>query len=116
MKKIIKIGEKEYTMQSSALTQFSYKDETGRSFLQDLKKLTTIVDKEITLDDLDVLDDVSNLVLPIAYIMIKESDSRQTTDYKEFLRGIDNLFDDVSWIEEVIFLACSPISRQLQNN
>lgn len=38
MKKII-IDGKDYLMSSSALTQFSYKDETGRSFLNDLQKL-----------------------------------------------------------------------------
>ena len=116
MKKIIKIGGKEYTMQSSALTQFSYKDETGRSFLQDLKKLTKLADKEVSLDDLEVLDDINNLILPIAYVMIKESDSTQILDYKSFLKSIDNLYDDTNWLEEVILLACSPISRQLQNS
>lgn len=116
MKKIIKIGGKDYTMQASALTQFSYKDETGRSFLQDLKAISKIVDKEISINDLDVLDDINNLVLPIAYVMVKEADSTQVTDYKTFLKGIDNLYDDFKWIEETILLACSPISGQLQNN
>lgn len=116
MKKIIKIGGKDYTMQASALTQFTYKDETGRSFLQDLKALTTIVGKEITMEDIDVLDKINNLILPISYVMVKEADSTQVTDFKAFLKGIDNLYDDFGWIEEVILLACSPISGQLQNN
>lgn len=116
MKKIIKIGDQEYTMNASALTQFSYKDETGRSFLKDIKELVKLQDKEITLEDLDVLDDISNLVLPLAYVMIREADSTQVGDYKSFLKSINNLYDDVSWLEEVILLACSPISRQLQNN
>lgn len=116
MKKIIMICGKEYMMQSSALTQFSYKDETGRSFLQDLKKLTNLASKEITLEDLEVLDEINNLILPITYVMIKEADSTQVADYKLFLKGLDNLYDDFSWLEEVILLACSPISRQLQSN
>lgn len=116
MKKIIKIDSKDYTMQASALTQFSYKDETGRSFLQDLKSLTKIAGKEFTIEDLDLVDEISNLILPIAYVMIKEADSTQVTDYKTFLKGIDNLYNDFAWVEDVIFLACSPISGQLQNN
>ena len=116
MKKIIKIGGKDYTMNASALTQFSYKDETGNSFLQDLKKLSQLADKKISMEDLDVLDQINNLILPIAFIMTKEADSTQVTDYKSFLKGIDNLYEDFSWIEQVILLACSPISGQLQNN
>lgn len=116
MKKIIKIDSKDYTMQSSALTQFSYKDETGRSFLQDLKKLSQLSNKKIDMDDLEILDEINNLILPMAYIMIKEADSTQVTDYKSFLKGIHSLFEDFSWVEEVILLACSPLSGQLQNN
>lgn len=116
MKKIIKIGSKEYTMAASALTQFTYKDETGKSFLQDLKELAKIANKNIDLEDLDTLDKINNLILPVVYIMIKEADPNQITDYKSFLKGIDNLYDDCEWIGEAILLACSPISRQLQNN
>ena len=38
MEKIIRISNKDYKMKASALTQFSYKNETGRSFLKDLQK------------------------------------------------------------------------------
>ena len=30
--------------------------------------------------------------------------------------NIDNLYDDTFWISEVLELACSPLSRQLQRN
>ena len=39
-----------------------------------------------------------------------------TENYEEFLKGIENLYDDQSWIEEVITLATSPLSRQLQTH
>ena len=38
MQKKIKIGNKEYLMSASAFTQFAYKNETGRSFLKDIKQ------------------------------------------------------------------------------
>lgn len=116
MDKVIKIGEKEYKMKASAWTQFAYKDQTGRSFLSDVKELAKLSGKEISLDDLEVLDDINKLVLPIAFVMTKEADSNQATDYQSFLKGIDSLYDDFKWVEEVILLACSPISRQLQNS
>ena len=117
MEKIIRISNKDYRMKASALTQFTYRDETGRSFLTDLQKLTEL--KDIGSDftsNIDVLDNVSNLLLKIAYIMVREADKNQTTNFEEFLGGIENLYDDTTWIQEVLELACSPLSRQLQNN
>lgn len=110
MERIIRIANKDYKMKASALTQFSYKDETGRSFLSDLQKLTAIKENA----NIDVLDDLTDVVLKIAYIMVKEGDKTQVQDYNEFLSQIDNLYDDADWIQEVLTLACSPLSRQLQ--
>ena len=90
MKKIINISGKDYTMQSSAYTQFAYKDLTGRSLLNDLQE--------------------------ISYVMIQEADSSQVNDYVSFLKSIDDLYTDPNWIEEVILLACTPISGRLQGN
>ena len=122
MEKKIKIGEKEYLMHASALTQFSYKNETGRSFLQDVKKLAKISIEEIKKNSneeelFEILDNITDLVLPLAYVMVKEADSNQVVNYDEFLKGINCLYDEILWIQEVILLACSPIStRQLQNS
>ena len=118
MDKKIKIGEIEYSMKSSALTQFSYKDVTGRSFLKDVKKLIEMTQNknEFSIDNIEIIDDINNLLLPIAYVMIKEADKTQVEDYDNFLSSIDNLYDDTDWIFNVILLACSPISRQLQVN
>lgn len=118
MDKKIKIGEREYNMKSSALTQFSYKDVTGRSFLKDVKKLIEMTQNknEFSIDNIEIIDDINNLLLPITYVMIKEADKTQVEDYDSFLGSIDNLYDDTDWIFNVILLACSPISRQLQVN
>ncbi len=112
MEKIIRISTKDYKMKASALTQFSYKNETGRSFLNDLQTLTELKENV----DLNALDNVTELVLKIAFIMVKEADKTQATNYEEFLGGIESLYDDTTWIQEVLELACSPLSRQLQTN
>lgn len=111
MEKIITISNKDYKMKASALTQFSYKNETGRSFLKDLQKLTSIEGNEF-----DAIDEVSDLVLKMAYIMIREADKNQVTNYEEFLSNIDDLFGNPEWLQQVLELACSPLSRQLQTN
>ncbi len=117
MEKTIKISNKEYKMKASALTQFSYKDETGRSFLTDLQKLTELKDIENDFEkNIDALENVSTLVLKMAYIMTREADKSQVANYEEFLGGIESLFDDTQWIQEVLELACSPLSRQIQAN
>lgn len=112
MEKIIRISNKEYKMKASALTQFSYKNETGRSFINDLQKLTELKDTP----DLTAIDDVTELVLKMAYIMTKEADKNQVTNYETFLGGIEDLFTETDWIQQVLELACSPLSRQLQTN
>lgn len=112
MEKIIRISNKDYKMKASALTQFSYRNETGRSFLKDLQKLTDSKD----LENVDTLDEITELVLKIAYVMIKEADKSQTTNYEDFLSGIESLYDNIDWINSVLELACSPLSGQLQTN
>ena len=46
--------------------------------------------------------------------MIEEADPSQVTTFEDFLKGIDGLFDDTDWINEVISLAVAPISRGIQ--
>lgn len=120
MEKNITISGKNYQMKASALTQFSYKNFTGRSFLNDLRSLIKLKDKKEDSFVIDDLDEVTELILKIAFILVKESDKKnntnQATDYDEFLGGIDNLYDEQTWIWEILELACTPISRQLQIN
>lgn len=120
MEKVITISDKNYQMKASAITQFSYKNFTGRSFLKDLKDLTKLQQKKINTLDVEELDNVTELLLKIAYILVKESDkehnTNQATDYDDFLSKIDNIYDNTDWIYQVLELACTPISRQLQIN
>ena len=110
MKKIVKIGNTEYSMKSSAYTQFKYKNDTGRKMLEDLQSLTKL--QNATEEEALVsVDDIVEIVLRMAFIMIEEADAKQITTYDEFLKSIDGLFDDTEWINQVIELATSPISR-----
>ncbi len=110
MKRIIKIGNKEYEMKSSAYTQFKYKNDTGRKLLEDLQNLTQLQDKEES-EMITSIDDLTDIVLRISYVMIEEADPSQVTTFEDFLKGIDGLFDNTEWINEVISLAVAPISR-----
>ena len=97
-------------MKSSAYTQFKYKNDTGRKMLEDLQSLTKL--QNATEEEALVsVDDIVEIVLRMAFIMIEEADAKQITTYDEFLKSIDGLFDDTEWINQVIELATSPISR-----
>lgn len=110
MKKIINIGGKDYTLKASAYTQFKYRNDTGRKMLQDLQELTKLqsADEDTMISG---IEDLTEIVLKMAYVMIEEADSTQVKSYDEFLKGIENLYDDINWINEVIELATSPLSR-----
>lgn len=117
MKKIINIGGKDYTIQSSALTQFKYRDMTGRKLMQDINKIKDL--RKENDDILAVLDDFLEILLQITYVMIIESDVKQVGSFEDFLKGIEKLFDDTKWVDEVIDLAVTPISgeiKQIPNN
>lgn len=109
MKKIITIGGKDYSMQSSAYTQFKYKNETGRKLMQDINKITELRTNNKN-DILNDLDDFLEIVLQIAYVMIEEADSKQVLSFDEFLKNTDNLFEDNKWVDDLIELAMKPIS------
>lgn len=110
MKKIINIGGKDYTLKASAYTQFKYRNDTGRKMLQDLQELAKLqsADEDTMIGG---IEDLTEMVLKMAYVMIEEADSTQVKSYDEFLKSIENLYDDINWINEVIELATSPLSR-----
>lgn len=113
MRKVIKISGKEYSMKSSAYTQFKYKDVTGRKLLDDINKISKV--NSLTEEErLSSMEDIIETLLQIAYIMIEEADEKQVTTFENFLKDIDGLFDSTEWINEVVELAASPISRGLQ--
>lgn len=116
MRKIIKIGKKEYEMQSSAYTQFKYKDETGKSLVKDLISLANDykdLNNEEILENYDKIEEIANKSLRIAYIMSLEGKSF-TGNFEDFLKGIDDYVSDPNWISEVIELAISPLSGVIQ--
>ena len=112
MVKTIKIDGVDYSMKASALTSFSYKDFTGRSLLSDLGKFQKF---DIN-NDFSVIDEITSIITSIAYVMIKEFDKGYDKSYEQFLENIPSLYDDYSWINEVVDLAVSPFSRKIQNN
>lgn len=117
MIKTIKIDGKEYKMKSSAYTQFSYRNLTGRSLLKDLQKLIELKESKKLEEDMSAADDVIELLLDISYTMIEEADKTQYQNKEEFYKSIDTLYgEDMSWINDVLALAINPLSRQLQNN
>lgn len=115
MKKIINLGGKEYTIQSSALTQFKYRDMTGRKLMQDIDSIKEL--KKSKDDILNILDDFLEILLQITYVMIVESDSSQVGSFEDFLKNIENLFNDnTNWVDDVIELALFPISGGNKGN
>jgi len=115
MKKIVTIGGKEYSMKSSAWTQFKYKNDTGRKLLQDIQSITKLANiKEAEV--LGEMDDMIEILLRIAYTMIEEADPSQVENYEKFLKDADGIFEDQQWIMDVITLATSPISRGIQTD
>lgn len=110
MKKIINIGGKDYTLKASAYTQFKYRNDTGRKMLKDLQDLSNLQNASEE-DMVEGVEDLTEIVLKMAYVMIEEADPTQVKSYEEFLKGIENLYDDITWINEVIELATSPLSR-----
>lgn len=110
MKKVVKISGKEYTIKSSAYTQFKYRDYTGRRMLKDLQELAKLQDANED-EMLESLDDLTEIILKMAYVMIEEADPNQVKSYDEFLKEIDNIYADTTWINDVVEVATSPISR-----
>lgn len=110
MRKIITISGKEYTMQSSAWTQFKYKNDTGRRMLQDLRDISKLqeADEDAMLNG---VDDLTEILLKMAYVMIEEADPNQVKSYDDFLKSINSLYENTDWINEVVELATSPLSR-----
>lgn len=110
MKKIITISGKEYTMQSSAYTQFKYKNDTGRKMLEDLREIAELQNADEK-EMISGIEDLTEVLLKMAYVMIEEADSNQVTDFDTFLKGIDNLYENTEWINQVVELATNPFSR-----
>lgn len=108
IKKII-LSNKEFTIHSSALTSFKYKEFTGRELLTDLQSLQAL-DKLKTDKVLTVTDDLLDKLLKITYVMVEEADKNQVSSYEDFLKSLETLFNDSDWMADVIEVAINPIS------
>ena len=115
MIKTIKLGGKEYQMKASAYTQFAYKNETGRSFLDDISKLTQIqsINTDDVMESIKSLEPVINIVLDVSYIMINEATPNTFNNREEFYKSIDSILgeDNMDSITDIITLALSPLYR-----
>lgn len=114
MKKTIKLCDKEYNIKSSAYTLFKYKNDTNRDLLKDIQSIGELQDVENQTEKMGKLADV---LLRITYTLIEEADKTQVNSFEDFLKGLDGIFDDVEWINEVVQCAITPFSRgQIQTN
>ena len=117
--KEITIGAKTFNMKSSAYTQFKYKDITGKSLIKDLTDLAKKyegfgeIKEEEALEKFDDLDEFIMTALRIAYIMSMEGKSFNGS-FEMYLMEIDNYLEKLDWIGEVVELALSPLSRNIQ--
>ena len=113
MRKVVKINDKEYSMKSSAYTQFKYKNDTGRGLLEDINKLQKYQDLSAE-EQIGKTEELLELLLRLAYIMIEEADETQVKSFEDFLKNVDGMLDNVNWINETILLASAPFSRGIQ--
>lgn len=123
MEKTIKIGNKEFNMSSSAYTIVKYKNDTGRSLMQDLaefetkyKDLFNAKEDNINMNILGQVDEIMEMILRIAFIMTNEKDKSQAQTFDDFLKQIDNYYEQLDWLNEVVELATSPFQRRVQAN
>lgn len=112
MRKVVKIGDKDYSMKSSAYTQFKYKNDTGRRLLEDINKISKMNASD-TDGAMQLTDDLIELILTMAYIMIDEADDKQVTTYEEFLKSVDIVFD-VDLMNDVLECAIAPFQGGIQ--
>ena len=111
MVRTIKIGNNTYDLKSSAYTMFAYKDITGRDLLKDInelnKKYSKIQKQKDNMAWLDEIMDVIEKVLKLAHIMIKEQ-KPEFKEYKDWLKDIEGMLDDTTWIMDVLEVGLSP--------
>ena len=123
MVKTITIGSKEYNLKSSAFTMFSYKNQTGRDFLQDInslndkvKEINKLPKEEQNSAWLNEFSSIMEIALKITHIMITEQD-RTFKSYDEWLKELDNLMGEGnSWLQEVLEVGIAPFFGRIQNS
>lgn len=112
MNKTIKIGEKEFTMKSSAYTLLSYKEQTGRELINDIG----LMEEQVDADGQINYKGFSNIIgcaLDMAYVMANEYDS-SIGSKSDWLKGIESL--EGTWVNEVLALAMSIFQGRLSED
>ena len=116
MESKIKICGKEYEAKASFLTMETFYTLFGKDFLGTLneiqEQLNRIKNADETTNLMMEFSGISFKAIKIAYVMIKEKDPTFKS-YEEFLGEIDGLYDNPSWITEVVELAGSVFRRSL---
>lgn len=130
MIKTIKIGESEYVLNSNAYTRFLYKKEFNRGIFEDVQVITNFalevqeekdrLDKENLSEEeksakigvfaLEKLDNFIDVLLQLAYIFIKCNDENFMA-YEDWLKTIDTINPNDTWVSEVTELAVSSFRR-----
>lgn len=114
MKKTIKLCDKEYNIKSSAYTLFKYKNDTNRDLLKDIQEIGNSAEE---IEQTEKLGKITDILLRITYTLIEEADKTQVKSFDDFLKGLDGIFDENEWINEVVECAITPFSRgKLQTN
>lgn len=127
MKKKLKICGKEYEVGTNALTPFMYKKQFGVGMLSDIGKLQEIfinqskidtkgkteeeVEKELGTIMMPSLDNFMEVILRIAYILIKTC-NREFMSFEAWLETIEEFNFGDEWIGEVTELAVSSFLGQ----
>lgn len=116
MVKTVKIGDKTYDLKSSAYTMFAYKDETGNDLMEDINALNKKVEELGKNSDKWLIEimPIVEKTLKLAYIMIKEQ-KKDFMEYNKWLKELDGLLDETSWILDVLEVGISPFRRGIQS-
>lgn len=122
MVRTIKIGYKSYDLKASAYTMFLYKDKTGRNLLEDIGYINEKYNAIIKLQEdeqsnawLGELTGIIEKILKLAHLMIQEQNP-SFKSYEEWLKELDYLMDDTSWIMEVLEVGISPFCGRVSNS
>ena len=130
MRKKLEICGKEYDVSTNALTPFLYKKEFGVGMMADIGKLQEMFVKQPKIDTKDKtkeeveqelgtammpsLDNFIEVVLRIAYILIKTA-NRNFIPFEEWLETIEEFNFEDRWIAEVTELAVNSFLGQRTN-
>lgn len=117
MKKTIKIGNKEFEIKSSAFTMFSYKNKYGRDLLEDMllvkDRVFGIKEQNNSDEQVRNIMPIIEVVLNLCYAMAEEADP-SIKEQSEWLKEIDDIFGNNTWINDVIEVGMSPFRRTVQ--